>query len=366
VNPRQAVLLQRDTYRLLGEILEGEPGVVIDGGANVGEATKALRRHMPGRPIHAFEPVGEPFARLEGVCAGVGATPHRLALGDEAGDIEMNVNRNLWTSSILDANERGHAFHDDWCEVVRKERIGVVRLDEWARDHAVEDVALLKLDLQGYELRALRGAGGLLARTRAVYSEAQISQEYAGAATFSEIDGFLRSEGFGLYQVLDLCLKGTHLEPSCCDGLWLRRDVLERVRNGPTPGALRTAEESRGMMMIAALDACADRGFTRVALYGAGAHTVACGPALADPPVDVSFMIDDGRAGGRLWGMPVLSREEALREAIDAVVISSDSMEDQLYERCEPFLEKGLSVVRLYAEEGVRVTSPIVTSETVR
>lgn len=358
MNPRQQVLMQCDVYRLLGEILAGESGVVIDGGANIGEATKALRRRFPNAELHAFEPVVATFDGLRDACQQTDAVAHRLALGDRATTLEMHVNKNDWTCSLLPANERGMDFHDDWCETVRTEEVGVVRLDDWALKHGVDEIALLKLDLQGYELPALRGAGDLLGRTKAVFSEAQVSPEYTGASTFGEIDGFLRSQGFGLYQIVDLCLKGTHLEPSCCDGLWLRSDVLERVLSGPAPSTIGASGCLRHLLMSRALDLCARNGHGRVAIYGGGAHTVACGAALATPPVEIVCLIDDTRAGGRLWGTPVVAREEALGQGLDAVVLSSEAAEEQLIERCGPFFRAGVAVVRLYGEGGVSVVRP--------
>ncbi len=358
MNPRQVVLRSFDVYRLLGELLADEEGVVIDGGANVGEATKALRRHFPDDVIHAFEPVAGPFERLAEVCAAQGAHAHKAAIGREPGTAEINVNRNLWTSSLLDANERGHAFHADWCETVSTETVDVVRLDAWAEREGVRAIKVLKLDLQGFEMPALYGTGELLDKVCAVYSEAQITPEYEGASTFSEIDAMLSSRGFGLYQIVDLCLKGDHLEPSCCDGLWLRADVLARVRSGQTPRTIAEAGDLPGPRMSEALDLCAKVRLDTVALYGAGAHTVSAGAALASAKVDVACVIDDGRSGGTLWGYPIVSPEEAMAFGIRGVIVSSDSVEDLLVSRCGRYLAAGVPVIRLYGPSGVEIIRP--------
>ena len=359
MNPRQSVVLGLDVYALLGEIFPEEAGVVIDGGANVGEATRALCRNLPNARVHAFEPVSGPYAELESACTMIGACAHKLALGDARGDAQINVNKNSWTSSLLEANERGHAFHSDWCETVRTESVVVTRLDDWAQEEGIENISILKLDLQGYELPALRGAGALLPSVKAIYSEAQISPEYSGASCFAEIDTFLRSSGFGLYQIADLCLKGGHAEPSCCDGLWLRSDVLEVVRRGAPAQSLASDRDVRSVYMTEAMDACRGEGLRRVALYGAGAHTVACGEALANPGIEICAIIDDRRAGSRLWGLPIVTREESLCLELDAVIVSSDRVESAIYERCGAFRERGCSVVTLYMGGCVRIHEAI-------
>jgi len=358
VNPRQIQLLQIDVYSMLAEILGDASGVIIDGGAHNGETASRLARLFPRAEVHAFEPVSSYYHELEQRCAEIGARAHRLALADEPAELVMHVNRNLWTCSLLRANSRAREFHGDWCDTVREETVSTVRLDDWAREHSIGDVALIKLDLQGYELPALRGATELLSRTSAVYSEAQISPEYQGASTFAEIDLFLRDHGFALYQIADLCLKGPHCEPSCCDGLWLRRELLERVRDRAAPRAIELAHDRRSLRMSQALDLCADHGATRVGLYGAGAHSRACGAAIAESPVDVVCFVDDARAGTKLWGLPIVTLDEARRTGLDALVLSSDTVETQLHAKARPLLLAGTAIVTLYQDIVPRWAAP--------
>ncbi len=358
MNPRQKVLLSMDVFSLLAEILGDVRGSVIDGGANVGEATERMRRAFPNAEVHAFEPIEEAYSVLERRVQALGGSTsaQRLALGDRAGEAEMHVNRNLWTCSLLPASERGLALHGDWCETVRSERVQVVRLDDWASERGAAPIDVIKFDLQGFEGPALAGCERVLEGVKAIYSEAQIIPEYEGATTFAEIDGFLRNHGFGLYQMTDLCLKGEHAEPSCCDGLWLRSDVLERVRRGPAPRAVETGGLQRCVRMQTALEKCAAEGLRRIALYGAGAHTLACGETLAMSPVEIDCVIDDA-ADRRvaLWGLPVVSRAEAIERGVGAIVLSSDRAEAQLIANCDDALEAGICVVSLYEEAGIRM-----------
>ena len=121
------------------------------------------------------------------------------------------------------------------------------------------------------------------------------------------------------------------------------------TRYGAESGAGPCERRMRG-----ALARCADEGVRRVALYGAGTHTRSVGGALMDPPVEVLCLIDDDRRaqGGRLWGFPIVSRDEALALRPDAVVLSSNTMEEELAERAGPFEAAGIRVVGLYAADG--------------
>jgi FkbM family methyltransferase len=360
VNPRQEVLLPLDAYRLLFELLGDKGGVIIDGGANVGDSVDALRRWFPRSTVHAFEPVSAAFAKLEerARALGPGVLAHRLALGERAGTARMHVNRNLWTCSMLPANAEGLRYHGDWCETVGTEEVEVVRLDAWLDEHGLTVPRIVKLDLQGVETPALRGATGILADVEAVYAEAQLIPEYDGASLFADTDACLRDHGFGLYQIADLCLKGEHAEPSSCDALWLRRDVLDRVRRSCPPLALRERGFERSARMDEALTRCRDAGLRRVAIYGAGAHTLACAGALATAPVEIVAVIDDAPSRhGALWGFPVVSRDEAAGLDLDAVVISSDRAEAAILAAAAPLRRVGITLLTLYAGDGVEMHS---------
>ncbi len=350
MNPHQIQLLTIDAYRLIAEVIPDLRGAIIDGGANVGQATEHLRKVFPRHPIHAFEPVSEAFTQLAPRAKAVDAHAHRLALGDTNTTAEIRVNRNLWTCSLLDASSRGHEFHDDWCQTVRTETVRVVRLDDWAAEQSIGPIGLLKLDLQGFELAALRGAERLLPTITAIYSEAQIVPEYENAATFAQLDEFLRARGFGLYQITDLCLKGHHAEPSCCDALWIRQDILARVRTRPTPRAILEARDRRAMLMADALRLCRDHNLPRVAIYGAGAHTAACGPSLAAPPVAIVAIIDDNPKSPALWGIPIIDRRATVTDPPDAVILSSDRAEKDMLARAKDFLDAGIAVISLYEQ----------------
>jgi len=92
----------------------------------------------------------------------------------------------------------------------------------------------------------------------------------------------------------------------------------------------------------------------RIALYGAGQHTqklVPYFPALAEKGISVVLILDDNpaRAGSELGGVPIAPATEALKAAIDCVVLSSDAMEHKLWEKSLPLRNAGLTLLRLYA-----------------
>lgn len=102
-----------------------------------------------------------------------------------------------------------------------------------------------------------------------------------------------------------------------------------------------------------AIEACADRGLRRIALYGAGTHTRALGPLLMQPRVEIACIIDDNASlhGSKLWGFPIVSLDQAAAMRPDAVVISANSIEDKLWANARPLRDAGIPVIRLYGKE---------------
>ncbi len=122
--------------------------------------------------------------------------------------------------------------------------------------------------------------------------------------------------------------------------------------------ALRAANDStslRSRLVEMTAQLCAARGLKRIALYGAGKHTEAILPGpWGAAGVRVVAILDDAALPGRagITGVPVL-RPEAIREGIDAVVVSSDRYEEQIATRAtQVFGERGVPVLRIYGAAG--------------
>lgn len=101
-----------------------------------------------------------------------------------------------------------------------------------------------------------------------------------------------------------------------------------------------------------AISTCGSLGMKRIALYGAGTHTRAIGDALMEPSVEILGIIDDDhrRHGQRLWGFPIISPAQALELKPDAIILSANSFEDQLWEKTAAHRAAGIRVTRLYGE----------------
>lgn len=84
---------------------------------------------------------------------------------------------------------------------VRTEEIRIGTLDEFLDSASIDDPALLKLDVQGFELEALRGCGDLLDRFSYLCAEGSFVELYEGQALAVDVIDWLRDRGFSLASV---------------------------------------------------------------------------------------------------------------------------------------------------------------------
>jgi FkbM family methyltransferase len=170
--------------------------LLLDVGAHKGQFTLMGRRANPAVRVHAYEPQSAQariFHSLHGRDPMV--TLHQTALGDAAGSSELHISRRTDSSSFLPAsNLLTELFEDTQHE--GSERVSVARLDDFPEHWGDARKALLKIDVQGFELNVLRGAEEALRHCGHVYAECSHVVLYEGQALFEEIEAFLAARGF--------------------------------------------------------------------------------------------------------------------------------------------------------------------------
>jgi FkbM family methyltransferase len=135
-----------------------EPAVIMDVGANTGDYTRAVLELATavGAEVdaHLFEPSPQCQARLRAAFGDVRAT-HLVAsaVGEVAGEATLHHGRSGSSHASLLARP-------DLVRVPESDvRVPVLRLDDYVAQKALGRIALLKLDVEGFELSALRGLG---------------------------------------------------------------------------------------------------------------------------------------------------------------------------------------------------------------
>jgi len=177
-----------------------EFGSIIDVGANEGQFARSISHFFPEAKLFCFEPLGQPFGKLSDWAATQNGRVQcfNLALGDREGEVEMHFHdEHSPSSSLLAATEHCHEVYPQ----TRSERFTRVKLgtlDKALGDelgHMPREV-LLKLDVQGFEDRVLRGARHALTECRACLLEVCLDPLYEGQADFQGLVQLLYGAGF--------------------------------------------------------------------------------------------------------------------------------------------------------------------------
>lgn len=171
---------------------------VVDVGANRGQFTLFALHTFPAARVVSLEPLAAPAARFSRVFAKEQrVTLHNAALGPEPGQSVMHVSGHDDSSSLLPITAtQGQLFKGTG--EVRTETVRTAPLSELLGGRSVEEPALLKLDVQGYELEALRACGELLDNFTYVCAEGSFIELYEGQVLADELIAWLRERGYEL------------------------------------------------------------------------------------------------------------------------------------------------------------------------
>jgi FkbM family methyltransferase len=133
--------------------------VIFDVGANAGIYSLAALASQPNAIVHAFEPTPEIADRLRETAKENGLDQlyvHDEAVCSSSGHATLNRCRGEFGTN------EGMNFISSGDSVSCAERVQTVSIDDFCREHSIDRVDLLKLDIQGQEHSALIGASNLI------------------------------------------------------------------------------------------------------------------------------------------------------------------------------------------------------------
>lgn len=173
---------------------------VIDVGANQGQFARMVSGYFPQAELFCFEPLEDPFRKLAVWAQTQNERVHcfQLALGDREGVAEMHLHeQHTPSSSLLSATDACHRLYpqtiSEHMTSIRLSTLDIVLED--AIDQMPREI-LLKLDVQGFEDRVLRGGQRVLLESRAVILEISLDPLYEDQAEFRELVRLLEQANF--------------------------------------------------------------------------------------------------------------------------------------------------------------------------
>lgn len=175
---------------------------VFDVGANVGELALLFSRFVGASGVvHAFEPGGRAFERLETICRAASLRNvrlNRLALAEE----ETTVSLHVYDDDYLSWSTRALRPLEDYgidVKPVAVEEVPATTLDSYCERSGVASIDLLKVDVEGAEFQVLAGARRMLGERRVRCLTFEFGQTTFDMGNSPErIETYLRDAGYEL------------------------------------------------------------------------------------------------------------------------------------------------------------------------
>ncbi len=204
--------------------------IVLDVGANHGGTASKLSR--AASIVYAFEPERRNFKNLQDQIAirkldNVVAL--QLAVGNRSGTVDFYERESHGIHSLGKHNKG---------KIIAISKVSAVTIDGFCSDHKIDQVGLLKIDVEGFENEVLEGAKGLLERRAigaVIFEFSPKIHKARGIDTYAPIRT-LQVHNYGVYDVLgEEITEQRLLELDLCDLFAFpdegSRDVVSQLKS---------------------------------------------------------------------------------------------------------------------------------------
>lgn len=179
---------------------------IFDVGAYVGDIATTYRDIFPEATIYCFEPFPESFEKLCQLADGKFVKPYQIALCETNGRAKLQVDSDRSCNSLFPRPKTGAKYYSNNSHNIGKIEVETQALDTFCNKENISDIDILKLDVEGAEIKVLKGASERLRnkQIRLIYTEVMFVPHYEGGCLFHEVSGLLAQYGYTLFNLYNL------------------------------------------------------------------------------------------------------------------------------------------------------------------
>lgn len=173
---------------------DGNNSIFFDIGANAGTWSLLVKSLFPKAVIHAFEPVPNyqlEFKKSTEKLSDI--TLHPFAAGN-ANKFET-YNLSGHSSSFLEVTEELLKIHPNE-KKTGEINVKMIRLDDFVKQHHIPYPNVLKLDVEGFELEALKGAEECMKNASYIILEVSFIERHRSQPLFNDIVKFMADNNY--------------------------------------------------------------------------------------------------------------------------------------------------------------------------
>ena len=174
---------------------------IFDVGANVGQTAIRFNDYFENVKIHSFEPVINTYDILKNNTKLFNnISSYNIALGDQVEQIEINLFESH--ASVLNSLKK-EAMNNSSAS---KQIVQVTTGDLFCEQHNIQQIDLLKIDTEGYEINVLKGFANMIrqSKIRAIYCEVGLNVENNRSTYLVDLINFATTAGFKLYGLYEI------------------------------------------------------------------------------------------------------------------------------------------------------------------
>lgn len=198
--------------------------VIFDIGANKGILLKRFLNYFPEANIYAFEPIQELYQQLsKDFAKNKKIRVLDYGVSEVGGEKKFFINKGIDTSSFLESRKTG-LNSDEQVTLVRSEMVRTITIDQFCIDRNIQNIDILKMDIQGSEMAALKGSISMIEKQaiRIIYIETYFVKQYKDQPLFYEIANFLISKNFELQDIYNPIYGNNRI--AWCDAIFILKD----------------------------------------------------------------------------------------------------------------------------------------------
>lgn len=232
--PRRQDSAYLDQARL---VQRTSPKIIFDIGANTGQSAERYQEVLPGAQLFCFEPLPEAATVLRKKYSERSSVRvFETAIGDRIGSETLHTNPDWAATSSLLERPQGGGHYYPWGAVLETEvQVAITTLENVSNEIGIDHVTILKMDVQGSEMKVLRGAANLLANCAIdiVYTEVVFVPAYDGQPLVHDLAHLLDEYGYSWFGLYNLAYT-TEGQLRCGDAIFvspLIRSELDSLRH---------------------------------------------------------------------------------------------------------------------------------------
>ena len=200
--------------RRLSKILKNITGfknpIIFDVGGNEGESIDFFLNLFENPTIYSFEPEMSSFQKLVKKYKNDKAINlFNLAFGNKKEELKLKINIKSSTSTFSEINTRSKYYNLKSLILkpskndifLGEENVQVEKIDNFFDQKKIDNIHILKIDTEGFELNVIEGAKKTLQKTKIIIIEFQLNDMYLNYDP-KKIDNFLILNNFVLVKSL--------------------------------------------------------------------------------------------------------------------------------------------------------------------